>query len=463
MNGRDSAWMTCAASSSASSGSRASSIRTANSSPPSRAAVSLRRRVRESRVPTAPSSWSPVECPRVSLTCLKSSRSMKSRQVSADSRRPRSRARSIRSSSSVRFGSPVSGSWKARWVSSCWSRRCSVTSRRVTTRPPTVGSARKLVQRTSTSTWPSRRRTHQWSCPARDSSSRTDASARAARERSRGSTSSGRALPARSAVPNTAEADGLAYRTVSSSSTIRMTSEVLRTRVRKYASLSRRITSWRSITRSTASPACEARISREPRVSASGRAGPATSSAPATPPGGRSGGVMGHTSTDGSEPNSAARAGPSEAGSVRWALRRAGSVASSAESTRVRWRTAGPSRVSAASAQERATSVSRNAETSEAAAPRSASSRETAWRWATTMTARRRMTSRNSAAEKVAMAAASWVVPRAAACSRTAGAISVARASRKIRRAGGSRDSRVGTDAVSSTMDGCSAASPQAV
>ena len=52
--------------------------------------------------------------------------------------------------------------------------------------------------------------------------------------------------------PKMLVADGVAYLTFPSSSTITMTSEVFWTRVRKYASLPRRFTSSRSMIRSTA-------------------------------------------------------------------------------------------------------------------------------------------------------------------------------------------------------------------
>ena len=56
-------------------------------------------------------------------------------------------------------------------------------------------------------------------------------------------------------------ADGVAYLTFPSSSTIKMTSEVSWTRVRKYASLPWRITSSRRMIRSTARATWCARIS----------------------------------------------------------------------------------------------------------------------------------------------------------------------------------------------------------
>ena len=75
-------------------------------------------------------------------------------------------------------------------------------------------------------------------------------------------------------------ADGVAYRTRPASSTIRMTSEVSWTRVRKYASLLRRITSRLSSTRSTTSAACRASTSNVPASSARSRLAPDTASTP---------------------------------------------------------------------------------------------------------------------------------------------------------------------------------------
>ena len=126
----------------ASFGSSSSSMSTANSSPPSRAAVSPARRQLVSRSLTITSSSSPAEWPRLSLTVLKSSRSMNSTASWPPWRCSRVAAWSTRSRNSAWFASPVSGSWNAWWVSSFWSRRCSVTSRKLHTRPTTSPSMR---------------------------------------------------------------------------------------------------------------------------------------------------------------------------------------------------------------------------------------------------------------------------------------------------------------------------------
>ena len=88
---------------------------TANSSPPSRATTSSRRTECTSRDATPRSSWSPIACPSVSLTPLKSSRSMNI-TATLPSASPSSASRT-RWLNSARLASPVSGSWWA-W---CWS------------------------------------------------------------------------------------------------------------------------------------------------------------------------------------------------------------------------------------------------------------------------------------------------------------------------------------------------------
>ncbi len=70
--------------------------------------------------------------------------------------------------------------------------------------------------------------------------------------RSPSATRSRRYAPSTVMSPKMLVADGVAYLTFPSSPTIKMASEVSWTRVRKYASLPWRITSWRSMIRSTA-------------------------------------------------------------------------------------------------------------------------------------------------------------------------------------------------------------------
>ena len=87
-----------------------SSQSTTNSSPPSRARVSPGRRTPGIRSATPRSRRSPASWPRLSLTALKRSRSMKSTATHELSRRARARAWRSRSSSRARLGRPVSAS-----------------------------------------------------------------------------------------------------------------------------------------------------------------------------------------------------------------------------------------------------------------------------------------------------------------------------------------------------------------
>ena len=100
-----------------------SSSKIANSSPLRRATVSPGCRQLSSLLVIATSSWSPVLCPRLSLTTLKRS---KSRKRTANKQSWRRLARSTvwlrRSISNARFGRPVNTSWKA-WCNSCSSAR----------------------------------------------------------------------------------------------------------------------------------------------------------------------------------------------------------------------------------------------------------------------------------------------------------------------------------------------------
>ena len=89
------------------------SSRTANSSPPKRAAVSLARMLVPRRLPTSSRTRSPAAWPRLSLIVLKSSRSMKMTARPMWSRRARATAWRTRSANSARFARPVTGSWKA--------------------------------------------------------------------------------------------------------------------------------------------------------------------------------------------------------------------------------------------------------------------------------------------------------------------------------------------------------------
>ncbi len=226
--GRLSASTMAAASRSASAGSAALSISTANSSPPVRAAVFSGPAASAIRRPTASSNWSPAACPSESLTSLKSSRSTNRTATVPCVFSAASAACSRRLWNSARLARPVRVSWNAWWARSLSSRRRSVTSRMVITRPSTAGSSRRSRQVHSTCssrsspeiavrstpsrgpwpvrTWSSSSRRSPWSVPAISRYSE---------------------VPTRSVRPNTGSADGLAYRIVSCSSTMRMTSDAL--------------------------------------------------------------------------------------------------------------------------------------------------------------------------------------------------------------------------------------------
>ena len=88
------------------SGSSASSSRSANSSPPSRASVSLGRIAVVKRRATSSSSWSPASWPSVSLTCLNPSRSTNSTASDSPVRAERDSDWSSRSRKSARLARP---------------------------------------------------------------------------------------------------------------------------------------------------------------------------------------------------------------------------------------------------------------------------------------------------------------------------------------------------------------------
>ena len=119
-------WRSTSSTRSATSSGPASSVEasssTTNSSPPSRPTVSpladdaRRAALRRSRSSSSPAAW-----PKVSLTCLKPSMSTYSAADRACcARRARASICSARSSTSTRFGSPVSASWSAWWLSWPW-------------------------------------------------------------------------------------------------------------------------------------------------------------------------------------------------------------------------------------------------------------------------------------------------------------------------------------------------------
>ena len=126
------------------------STRTANSSPPSRATRSRAATQRFRRPLTSTSNLSPASCPKPSLTVLKSSRSMNSTDVARVPAPFRAIDPLTRSLSCPRLASPVSESWKARWISSSSSDLRSSTTRWLMTTPSTVGSSSRLVTVVST-------------------------------------------------------------------------------------------------------------------------------------------------------------------------------------------------------------------------------------------------------------------------------------------------------------------------
>ena len=110
----------------------ASGRRMANSSPPRRATRSVSRSDPRRRAATETMSSSPASCPRVSLTSLKWSRSMRISAPVGPERAQRARCSSRARSNRRRLGSPVRTSWSARWASCCSYWRRSDTSTTLT-------------------------------------------------------------------------------------------------------------------------------------------------------------------------------------------------------------------------------------------------------------------------------------------------------------------------------------------
>ena len=126
--------------------STASSMSSANSSPPSRAAVSD---VPHRGGQPHRGRGQQLVADAVAHRVVDDLEVVQVDEQHAHDRRPVRRARAsawaTRSWNSSRLGSPVSASWKARCFSSRSSWRCSVTSRRVSTRPPTVSVAPQVT------------------------------------------------------------------------------------------------------------------------------------------------------------------------------------------------------------------------------------------------------------------------------------------------------------------------------
>ena len=171
-----------------------------------------------------------------------------------------------------------------------------MTSRRVSTSPPTVGSSRRSRQATSTSTPAAVGAQHDPVAAAAEVAAARDhaaSSARHAASRSSGGdqVDDGASPTHGRAAEHRAPPTGWRTGSRSSSSTIRMTSAAFCTSVRKYASLLRRLISSLSVIRSTASAACEASTSSAPRRVSSTVSSAATTSSPIDgPAAGRSAG-----------------------------------------------------------------------------------------------------------------------------------------------------------------------------
>ena len=114
--------------------------RMTNSSPPTRATVSISRTIASNRRASDFSTRSPARCPRTSFTSLKPSRSIAISVNGSPERRERRNACSMRSSRSTRFGRPVSGSRSAsEWALS--SRQLRTTPAAAATNAQTTSAA----------------------------------------------------------------------------------------------------------------------------------------------------------------------------------------------------------------------------------------------------------------------------------------------------------------------------------
>ena len=126
---------------------------TANWSPPRRASRSSCRRQPWMRWATSSKTRSPISWPRLSLTCLKRSRSTTSKAREPPLRCASITALATTSVSRRRLATPVSGSCRLSDSMRCWSASRSVRSRNDQTRP--VGlPALKSGRVTRSNTWP---------------------------------------------------------------------------------------------------------------------------------------------------------------------------------------------------------------------------------------------------------------------------------------------------------------------
>ena len=104
------------------------SISTTNSSPPRRAMVSSLRKRLSNRADISCSRVSPALCPKLSLTCLNLSKSIKNNPRVWVPLCAWSMAWFTRSSNSVLLGNPVNESKLASFINACWAFLCSLMS-----------------------------------------------------------------------------------------------------------------------------------------------------------------------------------------------------------------------------------------------------------------------------------------------------------------------------------------------
>ena len=256
---------------------------TTNSSPPSRATGSVDRTAPTNRRATATRSASPMPWPRLSFTTLKWSTSTKS---TASERPPPiacSTARLRICRNCARFGSSVRRSCVASYVSASWNARRSVTSRPLSTMPPTFGSSIRFEARTSSQRFaPSARSSTSSAGLVTSSPAATSSSSSCNTCCSSNTTKSNRQVPSirDGGTARRRWIDGVTNWTNPAGSTIAITSEERRTSDAKRAA-DFRISS--SLTRASAM-ASPAMLSARRRLCTSTRASDPASKLSSTPP-----------------------------------------------------------------------------------------------------------------------------------------------------------------------------------
>ena len=419
-----------------------------NSSAPRRATEPCPAAVAASRWPTAVSTWSPVSWPIVSLTMRKSSMLTSSTPAV----RPVAWTAGIAARTVCwkrsRLPRPVSGSRYATSSSSRSRRRRSVTSRSVSTRPATVGSSERSRTVTSTSASSPSARCARYSVPSPGPDSAAAGSI---------STPSGR--PTTVSPRNSCCADGLAYSMRSSGQTMRMTSVALSTRVRKYASLSRRTISRFRAMWSIMLAACPATTRTDSCSLTRAISSAATYSSPTrlVPT------AIGPCNARSKSPACAATAGSRSPTSRMRTASPAGSAGSpSCTISTVRCSTPGPSRAATADRTTHSTRATSVATSRASQARRSSRSRATVCRRPAATTDMRASDSSINAAEPTAISAPSSTGPVRDSKNNTVGATSDATPirTRPVRNSAGRVTTR---GSVSSAIDGWIAASPPAM